>query len=176
MMEEIYRDIKDYEGLYQVSNFGNVMSLNYRKTGRAELLKTYKNKKGYLLICLSKNKKQKTFQIHRLVAEAFIPNLENLPQVNHKDEDKTNNSVDNLEWCTNEYNHKYGTRNERIAKTLTNGKQSKPVLQFSKTGEFIKEWESSMEIQRQLGYCNSFIGKCCKGKYESAYGFRWIYK
>lgn len=175
-MEEIYKDIKDLEGKYQVSNFGNILSLNYRKTGRAELLKLVTTHKSYLKVGLYINGKKKIFFVHRLVAETFIPNPDNLPQVNHKDENKQNNSVDNLEWCTNEYNHNYGTRNERSAKANINGKCSKTVLQLSLDGEFIKEWDSSMEIYRQLGYCNSFIGKCCKGKRKSAYGFKWEYK
>ena len=175
-MEEIYRDIKDYKGLYQVSNFGRIMSLNYGRTRKAKLLKLDTTHKGYLKVGLSINGKRKFVFVHRLVAEHFIPNPDNLPEVNHIDENKENNIVENLEWCDRKYNINYGTRNEKSAKTLTNGKQSKPVLQLSLDGEFIKEWESSREIHRQLGYCNSFIGKCCKGKYESAYGFRWEYK
>ena len=116
-MTEIYKDIKDLEGKYQVSNFGQILSLNYRKTGKAELLKPGKTKDGYPIVILYKDGKKKTFTIHRLVAETFLPNPNNLLEVNHKDEDKTNNSVDNLEWCTREYNINYGTHNERMSKT-----------------------------------------------------------
>ena len=175
-MEEIYKDIKNLEGKYQVSNFGNILSLNYGRTRKPKLLKPSKNKFGYLKVRLCKNGKQKNFFVHRLVTETFIPNPDNLPEVNHKDENKENNHVENLEWCDRKYNINYGTRNKRSAKTNTNGKCSKPVLQLSLTDEFIKEWESSSEIYRQLGYCNSYICKCCKGKYESAYGFKWKYK
>lgn len=116
-MEEIYKDIKGYEGLYQVSNYGRVKSLNYRRTGKERLLKQILHTNGYFYVRLYKS--NKWFSIHRLVAETFIPNPENLPCVNHKDEVKTNNHVDNLEWCTNEYNLNFGSRNERISETLS---------------------------------------------------------
>ena len=172
---EIYKDIKDLEGLYQVSNFGNIMSLNYHMTGRAELLKPSLDKGGYLHIYLYKDRKRKFFFIHRLVAETFIPNPDNLPQVNHKDEDKTNNSVDNLEWCDNKYNSNYGTKPERISKANTNGKCSKPVLQFSLTGEFIREWPSMAECTRN-GFSQGCVCLCCQGKKPHYKGFRWQYK
>ena len=175
MVEEIYKDIKDLEGLYQVSNFGNVMSLNFHRSGKPKLMKPSKNTKGYLFVNLCKNGKRKMFTIHRLVAETFLPNPDNLPEINHIDEDKTNNSVDNLEYCTHEYNQNYGTRNERISKTNTNGKQSKPVLQFSKTGDLIREWPSTRECERN-GYNHGNILKCCNGKRKYAYGYIWRYK
>ena len=174
-MEEIYKDIKDLEGKYQVSNWGNVMSLNYNGTGKPRLMKTVKNKFGYLIIKLFKDRKPKMFRVNRLVAEAFIPNPNNLPQVNHKDEDKTNNRVDNLEWCDNKYNCNYGTRNERMAKTNTNGKKSKKVLQFTKSGEFIREWPSTMECERN-GFYNSHVSACCRGEQKTHKGFIWRYK
>ena len=104
-MEEIFKDIKGYEGLYQVSNFGNVKSLDYRHTGKERLLKQAIDKHSYHRICLWSYGEPKWFSIHRLVAESFIPNPDNLPCVNHKDENKHNNHVDNLEWCTYEYNN-----------------------------------------------------------------------
>lgn len=109
---EIWRDIKDYEGLYQVSNLGRVKSLKY---GKEKILKGYKYRGGYLRVDLYKERKVKHFPIHRLVASAFINNPNNLPQVNHKDEDKTNNCAENLEYCDSSYNTNFGTRNERIA-------------------------------------------------------------
>ena len=129
-MEEIWKDIKGYEGLYQVSNLGRVKSLGrwvykeYRgKRWQGEkILKQIKNKFGYLRVYLYKNRKAKCYAIHRLVAQVFIPNPYNLPQVNHKDEDKSNNRVDNLEWCTSFYNNEYGTRKKRWYETrIKNG-------------------------------------------------------
>lgn len=174
-MTEYWKDINDYEGLYQVSNCGNVKTLNYNHTGKERLLKPWKIKSGYLYVRLYKNGKTKMFQIHRLVAQAFIQNPKNLSCVNHKDENPSNNLVSNLEWCTQEYNTNYGTRNERVSKTMTNGKTSKPVLQYSVDGQFIKEWPSVMEIERQLYYSSGHISKCCNGKLKTSYGYRWSY-
>ena len=108
--KEEFRDIPGYEGLYEVSNLGRV-----RRNGR--ILKPLKHRDGYLKIDLNKQGIRKGVYIHRLVGLAFIPNPDNLPCINHKDEDKTNNTVKNLEWCTREYNNNYGTRNERISES-----------------------------------------------------------
>ena len=175
MIEEIFKDVKGYEGLYQVSNFGRLMNLNFRGTGKNKFMKPSKNSKGYFQVHLSKNGKRKMFQVHRLVAEAFIPNPENLPQVNHKDEDKTNNSVENLEYCTNKYNINYGTRTLRANKTLTNGKCSKRVLQFTLSGEFIREWSSTKECGRN-GFNQGNVAACCRGERNFHKGYIWKYK
>lgn len=171
-MEEIWRDIYGYDGLYQVSNYGNVKSLNYLNHGKEQILKPANRGDGYLFVALWKNGKQKGKLIHRLVAEAFIPNDDLFKtQVNHKDENKANNNVENLEWCDCTYNNNYGTRLARFAKSM-----SKPVNQYSKDGKtLIKIWNSMNEIERQLGFDNSSISKCCLGKHKSAYGFRWEY-
>ena len=177
-----------YEGLYKVSNLGKILSLNYRRTGKSKLMNPFDNGDGYLHVVLSKNGETETCKVHRLIAETFLPNPDNLPEVNHKDEDKTNNfvflnedgSVDkeksNLEWKNHRDNCNHGTRNERIFEKTTNGKCSKKVLQFSKSGEFIREWPSTKEIERQLGFDNSAVGRCCLGEQKTAYGFCWMYK
>ena len=116
---EIWRDVVGFEGLYKVSNLGNVKSLNYNRTGKEKLMKPQTDGHGYLQVMLYKDGKYKIKKIHRLVAEAFIPNPDNLPCVNHKDENKTNNKEFNLEFCTYEYNNNYGTRKIKVElKTL----------------------------------------------------------
>ncbi len=179
-MEEIWKDINGYEGLYQVSNLGQVKSLErYDKSNhkrKEKLLTPTKTNNNYLVVCLTMKNKHINYYIHRLVAEAFIPNPNNLPCVNHKDENKENNCVDNLEWCTAEYNNNYGTRNERVISKKINGKKSKTVIQYDLKDNFIQEWPSVREIERQLGYKNSGISVCCLGKQKTAYGYKWKYK
>lgn len=117
-MEEIWKPILNFEGLYEVSNLGRIRSLgNYTHKG-THIKKPTKTEKGYLKIQLYKDGKRFSFRVHRIVAEAFISNPNNLPEVNHKDENKLNNSVANLEWCDHVYNQRYGTRNQRISKTM----------------------------------------------------------
>ena len=171
--EEIWCPIKGYEGIYEVSDQGRVRSLKF---GKERILKPFRNKGGYLLVGLCKNGEQKKCKVHRLVAQTFIPNPDNLPEVNHKDEDKTNNFVHNLEWCDVKYNINYGTRIKRISEKMTNGKLSKPVLQYTKSGEFVKEWKSASDVQRNLGYFQNSISNCCNGKLKSAYGYIWKFK
>ena len=175
-----------YEGLYKVSNLGKILSLNYRNTGKPGLMKPGTDKDGYLQVSLRKNGKHKTCKVHRLVAETFLENPENLPEVNHKDENKENNFVflnedgtvnkekSNLEWKNHRDNCNHGTRNERVAKALTNGKLSKRVLQLSLTGELIKEWESTQECGRN-GFDSGHVAACCNGKLKTHKGFRWMY-
>lgn len=162
---EIWKDIKDYPN-YQVSNMGRVKSLNYNRTGKERILKNYKNNMGYLQVYLYKEGKVKMYYIHRLVSQAFIPNPNNLSEVNHINEIKTDNCVENLEWCSRKYNTNYGTRTERT---------QKPILQFTKTGEFIKKWDSATQVERDLGINQGNITKCCQGKYKSTCGYRWCY-
>lgn len=171
-MEEIWKDIEGFNGDYWVSNLGRVKSVR-----KNIILKKSITNRGYEKAALYKNKKgYKYFLIHRLVANAFIPNPDNLPQVNHKDENKTNNCVNNLEWCTQEYNINYGTGTRRCQLANTNGKLSKPVLQYTLEGIFIKEWKSTMDVQRNLGFNHANISRCCRGKYAYAYGYIWKYK
>lgn len=172
-MEEIWRDIKGYEGLYQVSNLGNVKSLCYNKTKISKLLRIYKNSNndsGYYRTSLNKNGIRKHFYVHRLVGEAFIPNPNNLPCVNHIDEDKSNNCVENLEWCSIKYNVNYGTRNEKAAQYFR-----KPVLQYTKEGEFVKEWKSIKEAENSIGI-RTGISCCIRGKSKTSGGFVWKLK
>ena len=169
-LKEIWKDIEGYEGLYQVSNMGRVKSLGNNKTRKEKILKNSKGSIGYLQVGLYKEGKVKYFRVHQLVASAFIPNPDNLPQVNHRNEDKTDNRVENLEWCNRSYNTNYGTRNERIAKA-----QSIPILQFSKSGELVKKWESAKEVERELGFYGTNITRCCKGKLKSVGGYKWRY-
>ena len=171
-----------YEGLYKVSNLGKILSLDYKNTGKAELMNPSDNGRGYLRVCLYKNGEDKWCLVHRLVAETFLENPENLPEVNHKDEDKTNNFVflnedgtvnkkkSNLEWKNHRDNLNHGTRNERIAKA-----NSKRVLQLSLSGELIREWESTQECGRN-GFNQSAVAKCCRGERKTHKGFRFMYK
>lgn len=168
---EIWLDVVGYVGLYKVSSAGRVKSLKF---GKERILKPAPNGSGYLLVNLYKDGKMKTMKVHRLVATAFIPNPDNLPFINHKDENKANNRVENLEWVTASYNINYGTRNERVAKSLTNGKLSKPVLQIDKdSNEVIATYPSAREVERQLGFDKGYISNCCNGKYKQAYGYLW---
>lgn len=177
MDKEIWRPVKGYEGRYEVSSFGRIRSLNYNGTGRCEIIKQCDSHNGYLLVCLYDCGVRKSFRVNRIVAEAFIPNPLNLPQVNHKDEDKTNNNIDNLEWCDAKYNTNYGTGHDRASEKQKNdGRKSKHVLQYSMCGDFIFEWPSTMEINRKLGFDRGYISNCCLGKYSSAYGFVWKYR
>ena len=164
---EVWKDIEGYEGHYQVSDYGRVKSVKF---GKERILRSRRDGCGYLQVILCKNGEMKTFRIHRIVAQAFILNPNNLPELNHKDEDKTNNSVQNLEWCDRKYNNNFGTINQRRAEKL-----SKPVLQYTKSGEFVREWKSTHDVQRNLGYAGSSISRCCRGKLKSAYGFVWKY-
>ena len=176
-----------YEGLYKISHLGRILSLTYRNTGKAELKKPSDDGYGYLQVQLWKNGKYKMCRVHRLVAETFLPNPDNLPEVNHKDEDKTNNFVflnedgtvnkekSNLEWKSPKDNCNHGTRNERIAKANTNGKLSKRVLQLSLDGELIREWESTKECGRN-GFNQGAVWSCCNGKLPHYKGYIWRYK
>ena len=173
-MNEIWKDIDEFECLYQISNLGNVKSLNYNRTGKERNLKPLIDKDGYLQVNLYKNGKLKTFRIHRLVANAFLENPDDKSDVNHKDENKINNCLTNLEWMTRKDNLNYGSRNKRIANSLINHQEiSKLVLQYSLDGEFIRKWPSTRQIERELGFANSAISECCNGKLKTAYGFIW---
>lgn len=131
---------------------------------------------GYSEVHLFKNGKGKNVKVHRLVAKAFIPNPYELPCVNHKDENRSNNNVENLEWCSYKYNNYYG--NSKPVNNLKLGaiKNSKKVQQFSLQGVLISEYNSVREAMRKTGFNQTNIGKCCNGVYKQAYGFYWKYK
>lgn len=187
-MEEIWKDIKNYEGHYQVSNYGRIKSIdkfvnsglkNTKKVLRkGKILKQHKRRNAYLGVGLCNGKSQKSKLVHKLVAETFIENPNNYNCVNHKDENKQNNCVNNLEWCSILYNNTYGNRLKKISKSLINNpKISKKVNQYDLNGRFIKQWESTMEVQRKTGINNSNISACCLNKkhYKTAGGYVWKY-
>jgi len=162
-MQECWKDIPNYEGLYQVSNLGRVKSIFKNKK-----ILTPRLRNGYLRVSLTKNKKAINHSVHRLVAQVFIPNPNNLPEVNHKDENKENNCVNNLEYCTRNYNMKYGTwKDRRFIKF------AKPVAQYDLDGNFIKNWNSIKTAKTQLKINN--ISAVCKGKAKQSGGYVWKY-
>lgn len=158
MIKEIWKPIEGYPD-YMVSNLGRVKSLNFNRSGKEQIMKpTYWE---YLCVFLKGKRKR----VHKLVAEAFIPNPNNLPCINHKNEDKTDNRVDNLEWCDYRYNVNYGSRNEKVASKL-----SKPILQLNLNGELVKIWNSGREIRRELGTSVMNCKDCM------CYGYKWDYE
>ena len=171
MNKEIWKDITGYEGLYQVSDQGRVKSLKRKGRRKERILKPFYSGGGYLFVCLSDGTGgQKWYYIHRLVGETFLPKREGKDDINHKDEDKTNNNTWNLEWVSRKENCNFGTRNERIAKA--NGKL---VAQYTKDGTFIKVWPSAAEAKRQLGFYKSGITQVANGKRKTANGYVWKY-
>ena len=161
-MEEIWKDISNYEGKYEVSNLGRVRSLSYNGTGEIKFLKQSTNKRGYKRVGLCKNGKMKNCYVHRLVAITFIPNPNNHKEVNHKDENPANNNVNNLEWCTSEYNNNYGTRNKRAGESKKGksfSEEHKKKLSESHKGKHRSE-ETKKKISKSLRGENSpFYGK-----------------
>lgn len=172
-MQEIWLDIEGYQHKYQVSNTGKVKALNYRRTGKEQII-AFKENKGYLEVALWKNGKRKIFLVHRLVAQTFIPNPENLPQVNHKDENKTNNIVANLEWMTSKENINYGTRNIRVGNKLllSNNGSARKVINLNT----MKIFDTMLEASIFYNINNkSDISKCCKNKLKTCGGYKWMY-
>ena len=187
-MNEIWKtavyDGEIYEGLYKVSNLGKILSLNYLNTGKPGLMNPWEDTGGYLRVQFWKNGESKTCSVHRLVAFTFLPNPEGKPCINHKIEGKkgkkinmvifnedgsVNKEKSTIEWATYEENNNYETRTERAAKAM-----SKKVLQFSLTGELIREWPSTQECGRN-GFDSSAVVKCCRGKLKTHKGFRFMY-
>lgn len=175
---EVWKEIPESDVPYQVSNLGRIKRINsYRKSCRGSvsrieehILKPRKDKDGYLLVSLGKY--GGTHKVHRLVAKAFIPNPYNLPQVNHKNEIKTDNRVENLEWCTSRYNNLYGNHILLSAK-----KHRKPIVMLDKCNNVIKKFKSIKEAELELKIKGSstMIVRCCKKRIKSAYGYHWEY-
>ena len=153
------KDVIGYEGLYAVTSCGKIWSYKRKK-----FLRPFADTKGYLKVGLYKDGERKWYYIHRLVCEAYIPNPEGLPQVNHKDENKTNNCLQNLEWCDAKYNMNYGTRTE---------KTKKPILQYDLDGNFIRSWPSATDVGKEF---RKNIVSCLTGRTKTAYGYIWKYK
>lgn len=161
-----------YGGLYQVSNYGRIKSISYLFCNKkSRILKANKNKEnGYLKVTLCRDGKTLTKYIHRIVGENFIPNLNNYPTINHKDENKINNKVNNLEWCTVKYNINYGT-----GKCRHSEKAKRKVIQYDLNMNFIKQWNSITEAWKMLKIHKNNIMKCCQNKQKTAGGFIWKY-
>lgn len=183
--KEVWKDISGYEGYYQVSNLGRIRSLSRivvhmqgegnrrgmkRKIPECILAQDI-NWAGYHRVGLSKHGKKHRVAVHRLVADAFIANPNNLPQINHKDENPHNNHMDNLEWCTNLYNVNYGTRTERASSHLRT-----PVIQMDKDGRILKRYASQSEASRATGIEQSCIWRVCVGNAKQSGGYRWKYE
>ncbi len=181
-MQEIWKDIPGYEGLYQVSDLGRVKSLERYKNNNGGFVKVPEKifngapRNGYLLVGLSKGGKRKTCAIHRLVAIAFIPNPENKPTVNHINGNKTDNRAVNLEWNTDAENirHAFATGLNGFEHSK-NKKGSIPVAQYDTDMNLVRTYPSMMEAERQTGIPNRNIALCCRGKYGRIGGYIWKY-
>jgi hypothetical protein len=188
MENEEWRDIKTYEGIYQVSNKGRIRSLdrygkrteNTIRKLKGRILKPFPVQAGYLSVYLCNEYGKKSFKVHRLVATAFLSNPKQKNEVNHKDGNRQNNEADNLEWVTKSENQLHSFRVLHRTPIML-GKfnemcpNSKPVNQYSKNGELIKTWPSTMEVERTHGWSASNIAGCCRGEHFSAYGYKWKY-
>lgn len=175
---ESWKPIMGFEGLYEVSDLGRIRSLvdNHRQR-RERVLKLKTDKAGYLYINLYKKKNIKTYKVHRLVALAFVEGRDLFNnQVNHINEDKSDNRAINLEWCTAKDNCNHGTRNERMVNTLIKRQQCCiPIVQLTIDYKFIKKWPGARSVQREIGYNQQNVTKCCQHKYSKTGGYRWFY-
>lgn len=186
MENEIWKDIPDYDGKYQISNYGRVKRLKrnvfVRVLGKTveistpKILKLNLVKSGYLYITITANNTKRTLKIHRLVAEVFIPNPNDLPEVNHIDGNKENNCVDNLEWCTHKENIQHALKNNLLNdRSGNNNANCKKINQYDSDGNFIKLWNSIYEITKETGFERHGITRCCTSKSKTYKGYIWKY-
>jgi hypothetical protein len=186
MEQEIWKDIPNYEGMYQVSNLGRVKSLPRKRKGNGDstcmvserILKGKIDKYGYLVFALSKNAKMHHFTSHKLVCIAFSPNPnpEVFNQINHKDGNKLNNRIDNLEWCDAKHNNQEALRiGLRGGKPYNPRTDSSPINQYGLNGDFIKRYDNLAQASRETGIKNTAIGNCLGGRSKSSGGFRWSF-
>ncbi|MCF0232461.1 MAG: NUMOD4 motif-containing HNH endonuclease [Enterococcus sp.] len=176
-MSEIWRDIKGYEGLYQVSNLGRVKSLdryvrckhNSKAHIKGKIKAISKNRYGYCMVGLAKENTYKGFCVHRLVAQAFIPNPQNKREINHIDCNKENNIVKNLEWCSRKENMQHASKNNRLHPNIVN---NRPIIR-SDGKVFVSLHEAARQMNHPGGYRNIF--QCARGERKSAYGYKWKY-
>lgn len=179
MKQEIWKPIKGYEEYYEISNFGIVRRIRYDNIANKKeykipnYIKSRLDKDGYVRYTLSLKGKTKMAFAHRLVAEAFIPNPNNLPQVNHIDGNKQNNHVDNLEWCTIRENNIHALKTG--LRDMKNNKLSKKVGQYDLNNKLINTFLSSADVERKLGICSAHVRNCCRGKLKTYKGFIWKY-
>lgn len=171
---EEWKPIEGYEGLYEVSNMGRVKSLGNDKSRKDKILFQYENKSGYLYVTLCKDNKLRSFRVHRLVATAFIPNPNNLPTVNHINEIKNDNRLDNLEWMNMKQQINHGTCIQRRAEKERNGVRSKQVYQYDKNHNLIKIWQSTRECGRN-GYKQGNVAACCRSELKHYKNYIWSY-
>lgn len=184
MEKEIWKNIVGYEGYYQASNTGKIKSLDRFITsanGKTQfrsgsIMKQRKNKKGYKTVRLSKNGKAKNKFVHVLVLESFEKRPHGLTQINHKDENKENNNLTNLEYCTNYYNQNYGSCSANKSKaTINDIRKSKKVIQLTKEGTVVRHFPSLREVERVYGFQHGHIRDACNGKLHTAYGYLWAW-
>lgn len=178
-MEEIWKDIENYEGLYQVSNLGRIKSFprRYSRNKAPIIMKQRIDHKGYLQLSLCKNGKEQNKKVHRLVAQGFIPNPNNLPQINHIDGVKTNNNVSNLEWCDNSYNQLHANRMGLNKHRLERVKEvcNKPVAQLTLNDDLLNKYISLREASEKTGCNYKSMSACASGKTKSSGGYKWKY-
>ena len=178
--KEIWKPIPNYEGYYEASSLGRIRSVdrvvkngNWTKPVRGRVLKVCVND-GYIYCSLSKDGKVKQQKVHRLVAITFIPNPDNLPYINHKNEDKGDNRVENLEWCTKWHNEHYGTFQEK-AKSGVRRVNGRPVVQYDVNGNVIREYECIVDV-RKYGFSDDSVGDCCRDELTRHRGYIFRYK